>query len=194
VRGTQIGVVNVASDVSGAQIGVVNVARRNDGLSFGILPLVGNGYNHVTSWASDVSLANVGFKLGTPHVYTLWGFGVTNGDRVRKETLLAVHFGVGAHVTPWDGPLFLDIDVVASSVDRSSELGENNDSQLGTLRLMVGWQLARHLAVVGGPTYNVQTSWNGTDRQPGFGVAEHVIHDGSTTVRMFPGFVLGLQI
>jgi hypothetical protein len=155
---------------------------------------VGDGYNHLTTWSSDVSLANLGVKLGTRHFYVLLGAGITNGDRSRNGTLLSTQLGFGAHLVPGDGRLFVDVDVVSAAISRSDDLGQDQDGQLGTLRLSVGWQLASHLALVGGPTYNVQTSWNGADHQPGLGFAERVIRDGATTVRMFPGFVLGLQI
>ena len=69
---------------------------------------------------------------------------------------------------------------MGTSQRRWDDFARDQDGQLGSLRINLGWQLARHLALVGGPTYNVQTSWNGADHQPGFGVAERVTRDGSS--------------
>lgn len=198
IGGTQIGVVNIASEFTGAQIGVVNVARRGKGASLGLLPLVGDGYNRVAVWSSDLSSSNLGFKLGTPWLYTVWGFGVTGGDRRTDDTLFALTGGIGTHLVPFAralrGRLFVDIDAVTTQLAPTDDFDGRSHTNLSSLRLTVGWQLMPRLAITGGPTFNVQTSWDGRDYETGLGIAEKVLRDGDTTVRLFPGFVLGVQI
>jgi len=66
--------------------------------------------------------------------------------------------------------------------------------QISSLRLQAGWQFARYLAVVAGPTLNVQVAPNSDDRAPrGVGFAEGVWHARGHTVRMYPGLMAGLQ-
>jgi hypothetical protein len=201
VRGTQIGVVNVADEVHGAQIGVVNVARRNDGVAFGLVPVIGNGYNRLTAWSADTSLSNIGAKIGTPHVYTIWGFGLTNNDNPENETEMAVHFGIGGHIVPRGSRLFIDVDAIGTSFVGTRTGWDNavNDNEnLSALRIAVGWQFARHLAVYAGPTFNVHVfERSGTTPQ-----APHTwdrpfgrtYGSGDTTVRLFPGLVAGVQL
>ena len=191
VTGTQLGVVNIATRVKGAQIGVVNVAGSVEGASVGVIPFVRDGYHTLTAWTGDLSHANLSLKTGARHFYTLLGGGVTKGDDDR--TTYSTHFGLGFHITPSRTPLFVDVDIVATQMGNSSDFGKR-DSIIGTFRAVVGYQVARHLAVTFGPTYNVQSSWNKSDYKTGLGILEHTKIDGDTTVRMFPGFAFGVQL
>jgi hypothetical protein len=196
VRGAQVGVVNIADEVDGLQLGVVNVARRARGVSFGLVPIIGNGYNRVTAWSSDTSLANAGFKLGTPHFYVLGGLGAANDHTPGVDRPVAQHLGLGGHITPFGGRLFFDVDAVNTYLGRldSRTFEESEARSLSSLRVAIGWQLARHFAVYGGPTVNVQVSGDGRDYRPGFGDLDTVLRDDTTTVRLFPGFVAGVQL
>lgn len=191
VSGTQIAAINVARKVRGAQIGVINVAESVEGESLGLLPLVKDGYHRLALWSSDLSLSNLGIKLGGRHVYTLLGGGLGSGNDERRT--YSTFVGLGGHITPWGGPLFLDIDLVATQQGNRDDFGER-DSLVGTLRVVLGYEIARSFAVTLGPTYNVLTSWEGQDYETGLGVFEKVYREGDTTVRLFPGFVLGVQI
>ncbi len=196
VRGAQIGVVNVATDVTGAQIGVVNFARSNSGASIGVLPLVLRGYNRATAWGSDLGGLNVGVKLGSSHVYTLIGAGLANRALSDDDSRTAAFsFGIGAHVTPFANGVFFDVDAIGTSfADRH---GYSEDRTLSSLRLAVGIPLGRRLAVTLGPTYNVEVTSDGADARRmgvGGGFAERVIREGETTVRLYPGFAVGVQL
>jgi hypothetical protein len=59
---------------------------------------------------------------------------------------------------------------------------------------VVGWELAARLAFFAGPTLNVLTSWSNQDLGFGPSFAQKVIHDGSVTVRIYPGLVAGVRI
>jgi hypothetical protein len=191
VSGTQIGVVNIADKVKGAQIGVVNVADSVQGASIGLIPFVRDGYHTVSAWTGDLSRTNLSLKLGARHFYTLLGGGITNDADSR--TTYSTHLGLGFHITSQQSPLFVDVDIFATQMGNSSDFGER-DSVIGTFRAVVGYQIARHLALTLGPTYNVQTSWNKSDYKIGSGILEHTKINGDTTVRMFPGLAFGLQI
>jgi hypothetical protein len=188
VSGMQLGVVNVASKVNGLQLGVVNVADSVAGASVGVVSLVRDGYHRLAFWSSDLSPTNIGFKLGSRHVYTLLGFGVSETDD--HKALMHAQAGLGVHVSLGDR-LFLDIDGITSSFGTSADWSQ--DGAFSSLRAVVGWQIFRHLAVTVGPTFNVHVVETG-ERRPGLGWLERTTSDGDTTVRFFPGFVAGLQI
>jgi Caspase domain len=193
VHGAQVGLVNVAGEVEGAQIGLVNFARKNDGASIGLLPIVLDGYNHGLLWYSDTSVVNLGAKLGTRHVYVVLGAGMTRDRYTNGNREFSSSFGIGGHITPVRGPLFFDIDAVGTSF-ATLDRWHDEHRQINSLRLQVGWQFAPHLAVIAGPTLNVQVAQNPDDRAPrSIGWAEQVWHRGDYVVRMYPGLLAGLQ-
>lgn len=191
VTGTQIGVINIATKVKGTQLGIINVADEVEGASVGIIPFVRDGYHGLSVWSGDVSRMNMSLKLGARHFYTVLGGGITTGDDDRQT--YSTHLGMGFHITPSRRPLFVDVDLVGTQFGNANDYGQRA-SVLGTLRAVVGYQLASHLAVTLGPTFNVQTSWNNRDYKVGSGTWEKVSREGETTLRMFPGFAFGLQI
>lgn len=193
VDGAQVGIVNIASTVTGTQVGILNVARELDGEAVGILSFVGGGQAHVQAWASDVALTNVGVKLGGRHIYSLLTVGYSpslNEDR-RRYVMGA---GLGGHIPA--GRFFVDVDLVGSTI-HTKRLFEDTDHVLGQLRLMAGWQVARHFAVFGGVTANTLVTWDDSDRWRELGIGpqwRHVADEGRTTVRMWPGLLAGVQI
>ncbi|NTX40043.1 hypothetical protein HUA78_36995 [Myxococcus sp. CA033] len=196
VDGAQVGLVNVAGRVDGAQVGLLNVAGQTEGESVGLLSFVGNGQAHVQVWASDVSLTNIGLKLGGRHLYTLLTVGLTppmDGDR-RRYTVGA---GLGGHIPV--GRFYVDVDVMGSSLhaNRLFDFDEDTNHVLGQFRVMAGWQLSRRFAVFGGVSANTLVTWNGSDTWKELGIGpewKEVSDSGRTTVRTWPGLLAGVQI
>jgi hypothetical protein len=194
VDGLQIAVVNVGRKVRGLQLGVINLADSVDGASVGIINLIGDGYHQVSVWSSDLLPSNVGIKLGSRHVYTMFGFGVGKGSDSRA--LYGPQFGLGVHLDNFAERLFVDIDAVGTQFAQSGDWEFNNQA-MSSLRVTVGFQLFKHLAITAGPTYNVYVRRNtpgSADHTPGLGVLEQSNFSGDYEVRRFPGFMLGLQI
>jgi len=189
VRGLQVGVVNVASSVQGVQFGVINVAHHNSGVAFGPFPLVGDGYHALQVWSSDVSFSNVGLKVGTRHVYTLLGLGWRASQPDGRPARPTKSFGFGGHITPWQRPLFVDLDV--TSLDPA--FGNDDGGRLVSLRAMLGARLSSQVTLIAGPALNTQISWGGHDYRSGVGFANWVV--GQRDIwRFFPGFIVGLQV
>jgi len=192
-RGVQIGLVNVANEIDGVQIGLVSVARKNSGASIGLIPIVLDGENHVTLGWTSTSAANLGFKLGTRWIYIGCAFGITRDMDESNARYYSNSCGIGVHVVPRGRRFFADLD--ASHTGFFTSFGEEDTHRIvDSLRLQIGYAIARHLAVVAGPSLNVQTAWDGQDRRPrGISFAEQVWRSGGTTVRMYPGFSAGLE-
>ncbi len=192
VHGAQVGLVNVAGEVDGAQVGLVNFARKNNGASIALVPIVLDGYNRLVTWYDTTSMANVGLKLGTQHVYVLLGFGTT-GDHLDGDREYATSFAIGGHHAFSGTPLFLDVDLCSTEFFTMTKHGSENRNT-HSLRVQIGYQVARHLAVVAGPTLNVQVAEGGDDRIPRHvDWAMQTWSSGDYKVRMFPGFTAGLQ-
>jgi hypothetical protein len=173
-EGTQIGVVNIGRKMRGLQLGVLNIAESVDGGSVGLLSIVGDGYHAATVWSGDVLPLNVGFKLGSRHVYTLFGFGTgqieNTGVDTTNKALYGFSAGFGVHANLGHPRLFLDVDAVSTGFMTSGDWDGDNQV-MSTLRAQVGFRIFRHLAITAGPTYNVYVrKADGPDYKPGWGV------------------------
>lgn len=192
-RGVQVGLVNVADEVEGVQVGLVSFARKNSGASFALLPLVLDGDNRLTMGWNTTSAANLGFKLGTRRFYVAAGMGITRDTEQDDGRYYSSSFGIGGHLIPRGGRFYLDLDALQTKFFTTSPAHYVNRS-LNCLRLQAGFALAKHLAIVAGPTLNVQVAEGNDDRHPrNVAFAEQVWTTGNTTVRMYPGFTAGLE-
>jgi hypothetical protein len=191
VTGAQIGVINVANEVRGLQLGVINVGRSVSGASVGVVSAVADGYHGLQLWSSDLAPTNLGFKLGSRHVYSVLGIGV---DREDDQAQFVSQGGIGVHAVPFSGRFFLDIDAVASTFHRRGDWG-GDESLTSSLRVVAGFSLAKHLSITVGPTFNVNVRrTDSTAPRPGLGWLEQNVGGSTYDVRLFPGFVAGLQI
>ncbi len=204
VHGAQIGIVNVARKVHGAQFGLVNVADDVEGVSFGLVTLVRDGIHDLDLSTTEVGGTVLGGLLGSRRFYTRLGVGVlaAAGDIPGGRTVISgsnanrTHYlfqwGFGSRFTlsdRWN----LDAEFAGTQYYRTSEWHQE-EAATGSLRLLASVRLASSLRVVFGPTYNAAVGWNGTDLVTNAGVLESVQRDGQTTVRMYPGFLVGLRI
>jgi len=69
----------------------------------------------------------------------------------------------------------------------------NDAPAVGSLRLQAGLKLAPHVVLLGGAGANVAVATGGRDADLARG-PQSVQHSGDTTVRIYPGLMLGLQI
>jgi hypothetical protein len=192
-RGVQVALVNVADEIDGVQVGLVSFARKNSGASFALLPLVLDGDNRLAMGWNTASAANLGFKLGTRRFYVAAGMGITRDTEQNNGRYYSSSFGIGGHLIPRGGRFFLDLDALGTNFFATSHAHYVNRS-LSSLRLQAGFAVAKHFAIVAGPTLNVQVAAGNDDRHPrGVAFAEQVWNTGNTTVRMYPGFTAGLE-
>ena len=199
--GFRLGVVNVARDSRGFQFGVINVAKHDDGESFALINVIGNGIHDVSLFATDVMAANIGFKLGGRHLYTNLIAGYQPGDELAAGSLtfqtgtqrFATGAGVGWRFPVDRGPLayaeleadWIEIRPVWHWID--------NAPSVSSLRAQVGLRLAPYVVLLAGAGVNVAVAPDGRDLDLGWGLPESVGHSGSTTVRIYPGLLAGMQ-
>ena len=200
--GFRFGVVNVARKTRGFQFGVVNVAQQDDGESFALINVIGNGIHDVAFYATDALLTNLAFKLGGRHLYTSLGAGYQPGDSVPAGTQTistgtarwGPSVGIGWRLAVPAGRLeALEIEANGANVYRAWS-AEGTPTELNALRVTGVVRLASHLSLLAGVACNVVVGQEGRDLDLSLGGPERVIRDGRTTVRIYPGFVVGLQI
>jgi len=201
--GFRLGVVNVAGESHGFSFGVINVAKRDEGESFALINLVGNGIHNVSLFASDVMATNIGFKFGGRHLYTNLIAGYQPGDELAAgpgpeqfsagTKRFATGAGIGWRFPVERGPLsFAELEADWLEI-RPVWHWINNAPAVGSLRLQAGLQLAPHVVLLGGAGVNVAVATDGRDADLARG-PQSVQHSGDTTVRIYPGLMLGLQI
>ncbi len=212
VRGAQVSPVTIAGSLQGAQVGVVNVVQRTAPVQVGVVNVagsaavpvgvvnvadhadapvglvnwIGDGYRSVGVWASDVAPTNVGMKLGGRYFYSLLAVGMARPTSLGRYFLTG---GFGVHL-PFRG-WAMDVDASASGF--YTEKGEEHGLVHSTLRAMAIVPLWRGVALQAGPTWNVTVGWDGNDANLA-GLPQIVERSGTTTVRQFPGFALGIQL
>ena len=211
-NGTQIGVANVANRSRGFKLGVVNFAKEHDGETFGLLNIIGNGIHGVAAYATESMLTNIALQLGSRHFYTSYIFGYQPGDAVTTTTTTIngmptttdtfhrgtrrIGYGLGiGYRQPLDlGPVrFLAIEASAMSI--TSDFSTMNNTPLyASTRAVVGIQVVRSLSIIAGISDNAAIGFDNKDLDIGPGFLEGYSKTDSTTVRHYPGLLLGMQI
>ena len=191
VDGAQVAPVNVAvGHVDGVQVGVLNIARTSD-FSLGLVNIIWEGRTHVDAWASEDGFAYTALKHGGARFHYIYGVGYRPAlSTAELPYAWSAVVGLGGH-TPLGNRLFADMDILAQHVndDAAWTLGLNTR---GTARLVGGVQLVDRLALIAGPTYNVQASSVCGPRYAGPGAV--TLGDGEVHVQGWPGWIVGVEL
>ena len=200
--GLRFGVVNVARETRGFQFGVVNVATHDDGESFALINVIGNGIHDVALFATDAMLTNLAFKLGGRHLFTSLGASYQPGDTLPAGSATisggtarwGADFGIGWRFPVVAGRLeALELEADGMNVYRAWS-ANGTPQMLDSLRLTANVRLAPHVALIAGLCGNVVVGEEHKDLDLSLGGPQQVVHDGGTTVRIYPGFLAGLQL
>jgi hypothetical protein len=149
------------------------------------------------AYASDMALANLAVKVGGDHFYGMVLAGMQPTFMMQDQQLhrWSLGLGAGAHL-PLAAGFSVDGDLSGSLLSYGSFVGDGK-SLLGTLRVMAAYRVADALSVFAGPTLNTLFDFNGrTWSEAGLSFAPKL--DGTlgdtTTLRVYPGFVVGVQL
>jgi caspase domain-containing protein len=200
--GMRFGVVNVARSTRGFQFGVVNVATHDDGESFALVNIIGNGIHDVAIYGTDAMLTNLAFKLGGRHMFTSLGASYQPGDASpagsktisRGDARWGADLGLGWRFPVVAGRLeALELEAHSTNMYRAWS-ASLTPATLNALRLTANVRLAPHVSLIAGVSGNVVVGPQNKDLDLSLGGPQRVVHDGGTTVRIYPGFLAGLQI
>jgi hypothetical protein len=154
------------------------------------------GTTHLDVWGTDAGLGMVGIRHGGRYTHNIYGVGATgrNGDFV-----LATALGLGVTAFATD-PIFVDIDVIGYDLfTPQSSSGNGNDyvfASIIQLRIPVGWQITKGLALFASPALNVSIAQRASNRlaDPSLiGSSLLTNADAKLAVRIWPGFTAGLR-
>ena len=203
ISGSQIGgFLNKAKYVSGSQFGFMNIADSTAGVTIGLLNFVKKGgYKKAEIYLADDFEANFTYKLGVQKFYSMlalgaetkgqkrWGYGYGFGAEwqlakwFRVNTDLLSYYVIEDSYENFPGGLFQDYEL----------------NLLNKFRLLGTIQIAKHLAVFGGPVYNVFVSQHQDadtgvigSTLPNKTFYDHT-SDNGTNVKMWIGFNAGLR-
>jgi hypothetical protein len=203
--GAQVGVINIAKRGRGFKLGVINIAQEHDGDTLGIINIIGNGIHNLAVYSTETMLSNVALVLGSRHVYTSFLFGYQPGDALGAVGPDQFHRGtrrIGYGMAlgyrqplAWGRVRFAALEVSSMSIVTGFSAAEtDNVPVLAATRVVLGVDLLPGLTAIAGISGNATIAQDGKDLDIGSGVLQGVARDGGTTVRYYPGLLLGLQI
>lgn len=197
IQGLQLsGGLNIARNVKGSQIGILNIADSVSGASIGILSLVRKGYHHFEIWGGEALHANAALKLGVSSFYNIFALSaILEPD----NSGWAFGYGIGSQINI--GPkLRMNIDAISYAIfdERNKIRDWDHYNGLNQLKLNFGWELAKHLTLFAGPTFNVQVSDTDLNVEGDLtnSLAPYTFYDESfnnTNVKMWAGFNAGIR-
>jgi uncharacterized protein YjbI with pentapeptide repeats len=94
-EGVQISLINRAGQNNGLQVGLINLSDSAKGLAIGLINFVKNGYKAFSISSNELLFANVSFRSGSKHFYTIYNLGGGH----RKYELASVGIGLGSMFT-----------------------------------------------------------------------------------------------
>jgi len=151
MEGMQLtGFINIAKKVKGLQLSVINIADTvESGVPFGIINIVKkNGFISPAVESNDVIPYGFAFRTGLDKFYTILSAGIN------PDQYWSLGAGLGSRLfTSPERKLFLNPELRWSSL-AENKIKENEDSNLFSLNLNVGYQLFNRLSITSGPTLN----------------------------------------
>ena len=187
-RGAQIsGLFNYGRKVKGTQIGLVNVATEEmDGAPIGLVSYAGDGLLALGLWGSDTSMLNLGLKMGSRYVHSILGGGVHPVGDNRYFSLFA---GLGGHID-FD-PFWVDLDLVHYYFQADYHWYGGDPDSVTKFQPTVGYRVIGELSIFLGPTLNFLYSDVRDDASLGynFWTGDHDEYH----MALYPGFIAGLQ-
>lgn len=159
ISGTQVsGLVNCGRVVKGSQIGVVNIADSMRGVPVGVISLVRKGYHKIELSADEIFYTNLAFRTGVRQFYNIFTAGIkpdTFGDPVWS---LGYGIGTAPRLTRW---LFLNFDLTANHIEKGHLTLAR--SLLNKLYMGFDFQITKKLSVTMGATWNAYITSRNTD-------------------------------
>ena len=126
ITGAQVsGLLNYATKVKGTQIGVINIADSIKGIPFGFFSFVLKGHHQIEISADEIFYTNVAFRTGVRHFYNIFTVGAKPDTFSEEETYWTFGYGIGTSpkLTNW---LNLSVDLTANQVVKGKTIDAVN--------------------------------------------------------------------
>ncbi|MBE0646334.1 MAG: hypothetical protein IH596_00970 [Bacteroidales bacterium] len=190
VNGLQIGgLVNYAKSVVGVQLGAINISTKiESGVPVGFFSYVHKGGLHrFELYADEVFYGNVAFKSGTSKFYNIFQVGVGTSWMVNYMYGIGTFFSFGPK---WSLDLNLISGLVFSTTPSLALHG-----CLTKFLPALEYRFKKHLAIFGGPTYNLYAFDETRTFRPD-GIAPYTFFDqvrGYQRLQMWVGGTVGVR-
>lgn len=195
ITGTQVsGLINFGRVVKGSQIGIINVADSVHGVPVGFISLVRRGYHKLEIAADEVFYTNLAFRTGVRQFYNIFNAGIQPDDLGNPVYTFGYGVGTAPKLTRW---LFLNIDLTANHVEEGHLTLKT--SLLNKLYTGFDFQLSPKFSITAGATLNAYVTRRDlseypalfTGYEPSF-VSDREIGDNSR-MRMWWGAKVGVR-
>jgi len=170
IEGAQIaGFVNVAGKVKGVQLaGFLNICDSIDGVPLALINVVKqNGYRKFNFNVSEIQYANLSYKMGVKHFYTIYSFGKPFGPGSRW--MFGGGFGGEIDLSEnmmlnIEGTVNQELWIANSATPYFLHIDRLN--LYNSLKVLFGWNVDDKVDLHIGPTFNVSVAYS----NPDFGV------------------------
>ena len=196
IKGAQIsGLFNYASRLKGVQVAPFNyVDSLEKGVPIGVLSFVRNGFMAFEFTATETLFGIASFKTGVKQFYNILSVGTAYRS---NRWLWGFGYGIGGMI-PFSDKWNLSIEGTCYQMNEG-EWFTNRLNLWNKLSATAGWQVAKHLTILAGVSWNVTVS-DITDEY-GDPVTPHIAPwwvynetNDNINIRMYPGFVAGIRI
>jgi hypothetical protein len=196
IKGAQIsGLFNYASRLKGVQVAPFNyVDSLEKGVPIGVLSFVRNGFMAFEFTATETLYGIASFKTGVKQFYNILSVGTAYRSNM---WLWGFGYGIGGMI-PLSDKWNLSIEGTCYQMNEG-EWFTNRLNLWNKLSATAGWQVAKHLTILAGVSWNVTVS-DITDEY-GDPVTPHIAPwwvynetNDNINIRMYPGFVAGIRI
>jgi len=188
VEGTQMAsFLNIAKKVKGAQIsGFLNIADSSE-YPIGLVNIIGNGEKFLGVTTDDNLSTLVTLRSGSKKLYGILGLGYNFKN---EKDLLAIHYGIGAHLVNYK-----NFRLKAEGTVTELENFRKGEFTKTSLTLMPAIKLGTRLEVFAGPSINYVS----TTTKDGRTLVDHYIwqrysDSNNRKYGMYIGYVAGVQM
>ncbi|WP_461629714.1 LA_2272 family surface repeat-containing protein [Labilibaculum euxinus] len=176
LNGVQIGTFNYAKILKGSQIGVFNlVDSLESGTPIGLFSIVKGGYYALEISTNDVIHANLNYKMGVEHFYTLFTVGF---DRYKGKDLFKYGTGFGS-LLPIGQRYKLSIEATSNQLVYDNDWSELN--LLNSLQTNFHFHFTPQCSLFAGPTLNAYITNKKVGEQYGTIDIPHTIYDHTSS-------------
>lgn len=130
-RGAQIGLINIANDNEGFQLGLINlVDKKQRGLSLGLFYVGEKSRVQFMMYGGKISYGNMGFRIKTNNVYTMFGLGAPVSISSSNKSALS-EYRVGYSFNTRMIDINTDLGLMFISNEKDQTPGKSSRNQFG---------------------------------------------------------------
>jgi len=150
MKGIQISaMVNLAQRLKGTQIGIVNIADTSDGYSIGFFNFILHGYHKLSISTSELQHVTLAYKSGNRKLYSILigGFQLDN-----KQKAYSVGYGLGSDMPFGKKGFFLNPELTHQYIYAGND---EQQSLLARLQINIKYRIGKLCYIYAGPAFSI---------------------------------------